>query len=179
MGLNELSLCGDEALNKWYNLGSDGKWMLEGIAAMNFKVNGEERRSSYMKTHRGTVSFSEINSFTGWLIGTFSGGPFSHVRASDRYGKIVENNAGGVMDYNSSKYTDKDFVRLTYVTHRFAGGENYGRTFGGVNGMGYTRAGACTGVSHLVNPLYGGGNPNNIIPWAYRKNTWTYTRLEY
>ena len=167
---------GIDALNRWHNLGGDGKWMLESSAA--------DGPNSFMKTHPGTVSASVADSKSGWLIANISGaGPFSHVRASDKNGDVVENNlTNGVIEYNDldpetrkQKYSDASGNRPTYVTTKYAGSVANGMTVNEMKAkqMDYFGPGMCVGVSHLAVPAYQAAAPNDFVPWAYR-NYWGY-----
>lgn len=35
-------------------------------------------------------------------------------------------------------------------------------------GIGYLKAELCTGATHMINPGYKGGTPNNLLPWQYK-----------
>ena len=81
------------------------------------------------------------------------------------------------MDYFDPQYTDRNPNRLTYVTAQYAGGELKGQTVKQIRGTEYWPI-MCTGASQKINPSYGGGAPNNFVPYAYR-NLWHYTRYNY
>ncbi len=159
-----------DALNKWYNLGPDGKWMTESESA------------EFMQKYKGSVSFSVAPFFdlfdAGFWINLVSGaGPFSHVRASDVNGDIAETNRKGVMEYNDPEYRDsgdKHPNRLTYVTTKYSGSVTNGRTVSEMKEekMGYLPH-MCVGAAHLIVPSYRAAAPNNFNPWAYR-NYWGY-----
>ena len=159
-----------DALNKWYNLGPDGKWMTESESV------------EFMREHKGSVSASVAPSWdvsdAGFWINLVSGaGPFSHVRASDVNGDIAETNRNGVMEYNDPEYQNSSDMhpnRLTYVTTKYSGSVANGMT---VNEMKARKMGywphMCVGAAHLIVPSYRAAAPNNFVPWAYR-NYWGY-----
>ncbi len=155
---------GIDALNKWHKLSDDGEWMLEKDAV------------PYMRDNHGTVSASIALLDVGYLIAIFSGaGPFSHVRASDNAGNIVEANGDGVMEYGDPSYKPHH-QRLTYVTKQYVGGQNKGTSVSALINKekgAYGDVGMCVGAASKVNPSYKAGAPNNFIPWAYR-NYWSY-----
>ena len=169
---------GVDALNKWHDLGN-GKWMLE-QDAVQMENSETHTKDGYMNTHKGAVSASVAGLDVGFLIMVISGaGPFSHVRASDMNGDVIEMNSAGVMEYGDPEYAEgRNGKRLTYVTDRYAGGELNGQTVKQLKGKMDYWPKMCTGASQLVNPLYGGGAPNNFVPYAYR-NLWRYTSLFY
>lgn len=168
-------LGGEKALNFLYNLGPDGRWKREGEAV------------EYMKDHPGTVSASVAGLDGGLAIATvFGAGPFSHVRASDKNGDVVENNlTNGVIEYYDKDetghyvYKDMNENRWTYVTDRYIGGQNNGVTVQSMKDqkMDYWAPGPflgmCVGAAGLVNSKYKAGAPNNFLPWIYR-NYWSY-----
>lgn len=159
-----------DALNKWYNLGPDGKWMTESESA------------EFMREHKGSVSasvapFWDLGDAGFWINLVSGAGPFSHVRASDVNGDIAETNRNGVMEYNDNKYQrsgDAHPDRLTYVTTKYSGSVANGMT---VNEMKARKMGywphMCVGAAHLIVPSYRAAAPNNFNPWAYR-NYWGY-----
>lgn len=79
------------------------------------------------------------------------------------------------MEYTSKKYigNGKNAGRLTYVSNRYIGGQNYGVTTRSLVGKAYTEVGMCVGAAGLVNSKYKAGAPNNFLPWIYR-NYWSY-----
>ena len=117
----------------------------------------------------GTVMGAVANSWQGWLISIFSGGgPISHVRGSDAEGSVLETNGDGTMDYWDDAYTDRNINRLTYVTKRYVGMQSPTITTSSIGWQLYFQVGMCTGGTHMINPGYKGGAPNNLLNWQYR-----------
>ena len=137
----------------------------------------EAQAAKKMKKTAGAVSAAVAKDPLSFFMALLSGnGPFSHVRGSDRNGRIVENNlSNGVADYWSPEYNDRKSNRLTYVTKNFVGGQNYGATVQSMKAanMSYFGAGMCVGATSRVNPYYTAGAPNNLYPWSLR-NTYLY-----
>lgn len=150
---------GTEAVNKMFD-GGDGVWMTEGEAIGEMSADG----------NFGSVSGSVADTPIGWLISILSGGgPLSHVRGSDAEGRVMENNGSGVKDYFATTNKDEQhFNRLTYVTKKYVGKQDPNWTTNNMRGYSYGRAGLCTGATHMINPAYKGGAPNNLLPWQYR-----------
>lgn len=152
---------GVDALNRFFSLDPDGSWAIEAGAADNMQANP------------GSVSASVVNDFVGFLIALISGGgPFSHVRGSDKEGKIVESNSEGIHvlgeDY---KINDN---RLTFVTKRYVGGQKYGVTAASLRAKGagaYFSNWLCVGATSKVNPYYTKTAPNAFVPWGMRNTS--------
>lgn len=161
---------GASALNKFYGT-EHGEFMTEAQAATE------------MTNTPGSVSASVANDLSSLAIAVISGnGPFSHVRASDDYGKIVENNGKGVFSLGEGGEGGYKIAeeRLTYVTKDYVGGQKNGATVAslkkmyGQNGWSsYKGAGLCVGASGMVNPYYTPRSPNGLYPWGLR-NTYLY-----
>ena len=161
---------GASALNKFYGT-EHGEFMTEAQAATE------------MTNTPGSVSASVANDLSSLAIAVISGnGPFSHVRASDDYGKIVENNGKGVFSLGEGGKGGYKIAeeRLTYVTKDYIGGQKNGATVAslkkmyGQNGWSsYKGAGLCVGASGMVNPYYTPRSPNGLYPWGLR-NTYLY-----
>lgn len=146
-----------DALNRFYGEEA-GSWMLEELAVNEMKINP------------GSISASVANDPVGWTIAILSGGgPFSHVRGSDEIGDILENNSGGVMEYQDAAYKKgRNYSRLTFVSKNYVKNYRSNVTVNAMKGMGYLKAGLCTGAVHELNPFYKGGAPNNLVQWPYR-----------
>ena len=132
---------GTDALNNLYGEKA-GIWMTEENAVIEMGKNP------------GAVSASVANDWKSWIIAILSGGgSFSHVRGSDIEKKVLENNSRGVMEYSDKAYKDdKSPSRLTFVTNRYQGGLNRSVTVKSMSGIGYFKAGLCTGAVHELNP---------------------------
>lgn len=148
---------GRNAVEKLFDPG-DGYWADEFTAAVDAEANP------------GTVMGAVANDWKGWLISIFSGGgPISHVRGSDANGRILETNDDGTMDYWDNAYDgNRDFDRLTYVTKRYVGMQSPSITTSSIGWQLYFQVGMCTGGTHMINPGYKGGAPNNLLNWQYR-----------
>lgn len=154
-----------KALNRAFKLG-EGEWMTEGDAT---DIDLSAYKS--MPNNPGSVSASVVSDWQGFLIALISGGgPFSHVRGSDKNGQIIENNNKGVMEYRDPEYKSRDPSRLTYVTRRYVGGQNYGVTVSSLRGNSYwsPKNFLCVGATSRVNPYYVPSAPNAFVPWGMR-----------
>jgi RHS repeat-associated protein len=161
------NLGGIDAVNKLFS-GNDGYWTDEFHSVMDAEAVP------------GTVTGSSAE---GWGIAISiisGGGPVSHVRGSDVDGRVVDNNGGGVQQYwDKSNTGNRNYRRLTYVTKRYVGQQSPTATTSALKGRGavriyegisgYRRAGLCTGATHMINPGYKGGAPNNLISWQYSR----------
>ena len=132
-----------------------------------------------MKKDPGSVSASLLDSPEALPIMILSGGgPFTHVRASDADGNIVETNKKGVFELSFNEGEGKFDVkprRLTFVTKAYVGGQTSGMRVGDVakeygrNGWGsYFAADMCVGSSAKVNPAYTPRSPNGLFPWGLK-----------
>ncbi len=119
----------------------------------------EKQAVEEMKNTPGSISASVAKGPLGWAIAILSGGgPFSHVRGSDIEGNVLENNGNGVMEYQDAAYDkDRNFSRLTFVSKKYADSYHSNVTVNNMKGMGYLKAGLCTGAVHKLNPSYRGG----------------------
>ena len=100
--------------------------------------------------------------------GVYGGGPLSHVRGSDDDGQILETNGDGTMNYWDDSYTTRNPDRLTFVTKRYVGQQSPSVTEASLGWLQYFGVGMCVGSTHMINPGYKGGAPNNLLNWQYR-----------